>query len=167
MIEVSAMAKNYIDGSEVQFTAAGLCIINMVCDGETYSNLTPKRLFPLNNKNKYITLLNEELKEVAIIRDLNTLSPESRAVVEEALEGFYFLPKITRIYSCHEKFGLFTFDAQTDKGRIRFDMGNLHFNIKRLEGNRILFRDMEDNRYEVVDYTKMDKKSIRLIYPYI
>ncbi len=161
------MAKNYIDGNDVQFTTAGLCVINMVHQGETYTNLTPKRLFPLNNKNKYITLLNEEQKEVAIIRDLNTLSPESRAVLEDALEGFYFLPKITKIYSCHEKFGLFTFDAMTDKGRIQFDMGNLHFNIKRLEGARILFRDMEDNRYEIVDYTKMDKKSIRLIYPYI
>ena len=161
------MEKNYIDGSEVQFTAVGLCIINMVYRGEAYNNLTPKRLFPLNNKNKYITLLDEDQKEVAIIRDLNTLSPESRTVLEDALEGFYFLPKITKIYSCHEKFGLFTFDAMTDKGRIRFDMGNLHFNIKRLEGARILFRDMEDNRYEIPDYTKMDKKSFRLIYPYI
>ena len=46
------MEKNYIDGSEVQFTAVGLCIINMVYQGEAYNNLTPKRLFPLNNKNK-------------------------------------------------------------------------------------------------------------------
>lgn len=161
------MAKTYIEGADVQFTATGLCVVNMQYRGETYSNLTPKRLFPLNDKNKYITLLDEEQKEVAIIRDLSTLTPESRAVVEDALEGFYFLPKITKIYSCNEKFGLFTFDAETDKGRIQFDMGNLHYNIKRLEGGRILFRDMNDNRYEIPDYTKMDKKSIRLIYPYI
>ncbi|MBQ3491959.1 MAG: DUF1854 domain-containing protein [Oscillospiraceae bacterium] len=161
------MAKTYVAGTDVQFTSADLCVVNMVYQGQTYENLTPKRLFPFNDKNKYITLLDEDQKEVAIIRDLNTLTPESRAVVETALEGFYFLPKITKVYSLHEKFGLFTFDAETDKGRIQFDMGNLHYNIKRLEGNRVLFRDMNDNRYEIADYTKLDKKSMRLIYPYI
>ena len=161
------MAKNYIEGNDVRFSAVDMCVVNMELRGETYKNLTPKRLFPLNDKSKYITLLDAEQKEVAIIRDLATLSPESRAVVEEALEGFYFLPKILKIHSHYEKFGLFTFDVETDKGRIQFDMGYLFHNIKRLDGGRVLFQDMNDNRYEIPDYTKLDKKSFRLIYPYI
>ena len=71
MIEVSAMAKNYIEGDQIQITAAGLCVINMVHEGETYSNLTPKRLFPLNNKDKYITLLDEEQKRSFVIENIN------------------------------------------------------------------------------------------------
>lgn len=127
----------------------------------------PKRLFPTSRAGKYISLLDEEQKEVAIIRDLNALTPESKAIVEDALNAFYFIPQITKIYGCTVRFGLFKFDVETDKGRIQFDMGNLHYNIKRLQGTRILFRDMNDNRYEIADYTKLDKKSAHWLYPYI
>ena len=45
--------------------------------GERFENVEARRLFPTTGPNKYITLLDENGKETAVIRDLDTLIPES------------------------------------------------------------------------------------------
>lgn len=162
------MPRNYVDGDSVRFTKAGVCTVDMeIYQGETHKDLTPKRLFPMTGGNKYISLLDSEQKEVAIIRDLASLIPESREVIEEALNEFYFMPQITKIYMCDVKFGLLKFEVETDKGRVKFDVKNRHYDIKKLQRDRILIRDSNDNRYEIPDYSKLDKKSARMLYQYI
>lgn len=162
------MARNYVEGDMVRFTETGLCTVDMeIYGGETVKGLTPKRLFPMTGENMYITLLNGEGKEEAIIRNLNTLMPESRKVIENALSEFYFMPKISKINEITDKFGILSLDVDTDKGRVKFDIKNRHYDIKQIYGSRILIRDRNDNRYEIEDSSKLDKRSLKLIYPYI
>ena len=162
------MSRFYVEGDIVRFKETGLCTVEMeVYGGDVYKNLTPKRLFPMSGGNKYISLLDEEMKEKAIIRDLDTLMPESKKVIEDALCEYYFMPKIIRINMCDVKFGLLNFDVDTDKGNVKFSVKNRHYDIKKLENERILIRDGNDNRYEIEDYSKLDKKSARMLYQYI
>ena len=168
MSEVKAMARNYVEGDSVKFTLTGLCTVDMdVYGGETVKELTPKRLFPMTGENMYISLLDGDGKEVAIIRNLDTLMPESKKAVEEALGEYYFMPKITAINGLEDKFGILRLDVQTDKGRVSFDIKNRHYDIKKIYGNRILIRDRDDNRYEIPDCDALDKRSLKLLYPYI
>lgn len=167
MSEVQKMERNYIEGDSVRFTKASLCTVDMeVCGSKTFKNLTPKRLFPMTN-NAYITLLDEKGKEVAIIRNLDTLIPESRKIIEIALNEYYFIPKIKKINEIEDKFGTLNLDVETHKGKVKFAIRNRHYDIKKIGDNRILIKDGNDNRYEIEDYTIMDKKSIKLLYPYI
>lgn len=162
------MARNYVEGDMVRFTEVGLCRVDMeIYGGETFKGLTPKRLFPMTGENMYITLLNDKGKEVAIIRNLDTLMPESKKVIDNALDEYYFMPKITKINEIKDKFGVLTLDVDTDKGRVKFDIKNRHYDIKKIYGSRILIRDRNDNRYEIEDSRKLDKRSLKLIYPYI
>ena len=162
------MARNYVEGDKVRFTEAGLCTVDMeIYGGETFKGLTPKRLFPMTGENRYITLLDDAGKEIAIIRSLKTLMPESRKVIDNALYEYYFIPKISKINEITDKFGILTFDVDTDKGRVSFDIKNRHYDIKQIYGHRILLRDRNDNRYEIEDSSKLDKRSLKLIYPYI
>lgn len=162
------MARNYVEGDSVKFTEAGLCSVDMeIYGGETVKGLTPKRLFPMTGVNMYITLLDDAGKEQAIIRNLETLMPESRKVIEEALNEYYFMPKITKINGVEDKFGILKLDVMTDKGRVSFAIKNRHYDIKKIYDNRILMRDRNDNRYEIEDYTTLDKKSIKMLYQYI
>ena len=168
MSEVNEMPRNYVEGDMVKFTAAGLCTVDMeIFGGETVKGLTPKRLFPMTGVNMYITLLDSDNKEKAIIRNMDTLMPESRRVIEEALGEYYFMPKINRIYEIEDKFGLLNMDVETDKGRVKFSIKNRHYDIKKIYDNRVLIRDRDDNRYEIEDYTLMYKRSVKLLYQYI
>ena len=73
------MARLYIDADEVRITRTGDGTLNVeFYTGEKMENLEPRRLFPSSGRTRYISLVNEENKEQAIIRDLDTLMPESR-----------------------------------------------------------------------------------------
>ena len=49
-----------------------------------------------------------------------------------------------------------------------FGIRNRNSDIKRLECNtHILIRDSNDNRYEIEDYTALDRQSTHLLFSYI
>lgn len=162
------MARRYVEGDGVRFTRSGLSTVDMeLYGGEKECGLTPKRLFPVTGEDRYISLLDEEGKESAIIRNINNLMPDSRQAVEEALGEYYFIPEITRIVEVKDSFGQLKFEVETDKGRVKFEVKNRHYDIKKVYGDRVLIRDKNDNRYEIPDYTKLDTKSIKQLYQYI
>ncbi len=127
--------------------------------GETFENVEARRLFPTTGGDRYITLLNEEGHEVAVIRNLATLMPESAAAVREALEEYYLIPRIRAILNVDIKPSGIIITAETDHGICELKMQSRAHDIKVLFDNRVLIRDSSDNRYEVPDYTQLDRKS--------
>lgn len=158
------MARIYINADEARITYTGDCRVKMeMYSGEVFEELTPKRLFPLSGLTKYISLLNKDQKEIAIIRDLAQLMPESRAAVEKCLEEFYLIPVIEAVIDRREKFGILKYRVKTNLGEREFEIRNRHSDIKALFDGRILIRDSDDNRYEIPDVSRLDKKSLSLI----
>lgn len=150
----------YINADEAKITYRGFARVDVLMyDGRVFEDLEPRRLFPLSGLTKYITLLDKDLKEVAMIRDLETLIPESRAAIEKCLDEYYMIPKITEILERTEKNGLLKYKVNTNYGIRSFDIRNRHSDIKNLYDGRVLFRDSDDNRYEIPDIMKLDKKS--------
>lgn len=126
--------------------------------GESYEGLEPRRLFPVRMADKFITLLSEE-GEVAVIRDLSELSPESRAVIRESLEDYYLVPTITRIISAADKYGTLRWTVETDRGIRSFDIRNQNHDIRISKDGKVRVRDADDNRYVIPDYKKLDPHS--------
>ena len=80
------MERVYIDYDNAHFIRKDITLVDVeLFDGRKFQNLEPRRLFPRSGLEKYITLLDEEGIEMAIIRDLNTLAPEERAIIEAYL----------------------------------------------------------------------------------
>ena len=53
-------------------------LVNLICEnGVKFESLEPRRLFPVSNLERYITLLNTDGEEVAVIREISGLSEES------------------------------------------------------------------------------------------
>ena len=127
--------------------------------GEKFEKLTPRRLFPVSGAEKYITLLANR-EEVAVIRDVNNLLPESKEAVKKALYEHYFIPKIEKIIKASEKGGVLKITALTDRGMCEFDITDFYRSITVLFDRRVLIRDTNDNRYEIPDLDKIDYKSI-------
>ena len=126
--------------------------------GESYEGLEPRRLFPVRMADKFITLLSEE-GEVAVIRDLSELSPESRAVIRESLDDYYLVPTITRIISAADKYGTLRWTVETDRGIKSFDIRNQNHDIRISKDGKVRVRDADDNRYVIPDYKKLDPHS--------
>lgn len=158
------MPRIYVEGDEVMFTQGEFHLVNMkFATGECFEDLEPKRLFPISGLTKYISLLDKNGKETAIIRDIETLMPESKAVIVNSLEEYYLIPKIISVLDRTEKYGILKWTVETDKGVRTFEIKNRNSDIKALFDGRILVRDRDDNRYEIPDVNKLDIKSIRLL----
>ena len=155
----------FIDGPEAKIVRTGDTLVELqLYSGEIYSDLEPRYLFPLSGNKKYITLLDSRLKERAIIRDLSHLDPQSRAALESCLAEYYIIPKILGVVDVSDKFGVHTWTCRTDRGLRKFRIKDRHVSIKLLYDGRVLVRDVNDNRYEIEDINKLDKKSQRLLF---
>lgn len=139
-----------------------------MADGTVYEDLEPRKLFPFTYHTKYISLLNGDEKEVALVRDMETLDEGSRTALAECFQEYYMIPKILRLLTSEDRFGSLKWKVETDRGEITFRIRNRHSDIKHLRGTkRVIIRDSNDNRYEIPDYSKMDAHSTRLLFSYL
>ena len=161
------MERIYIDGHMARFTRKDITTVDVALqDGTVFQDVEPRCLFPSSNSRKFITLLDENGAEQAVIRDLDDLPAEERKVIEDCLAEYYLIPRIVKILNTTEKFGLITLDTETDRGPARIEIRNLLYGFKQV-GDRLLLRDSNDNRYEVPDLTKLDTKSRHLLDNFI
>lgn len=136
-------------------------------DGSSAEALEPRRLFPISDKESYITLLDDKGIERGLIRSLSDLDPGSREVIEESLRDYYLVPRITGIISISSKSGTLRWTVLTERGEKRFDIRNRNHDIRISGSGRVRVRDSDDNRYEIEDYRKLDAKSRAKITPYL
>ena len=161
------MERIYIDGNMARFTRKDLTLVDMELeDGKKFENLEPKRLFPVSDLNRFITLLDESGTEQAVIRDLTTLPADQRAIIEDCLAEYYLVPKILRIWAYEERFDGLTLHTETDKGPADIEIRVLITGF-RMDGVRALLRDINDNRYEIPDVTKLDNLSKQILGRYL
>lgn len=162
------MSRIYINSDEARITRQGIALVCVeFYSGEKLENLEPRRLFPVSGLTKYITLLDKDGNEKAIIRNINNLMPESKKVIEECLEQYYLVPKILKVIDTTEKYGIIKWIVNTDRGNKFFEIRNRNHDIKVLYDGRILIRDSDDNRYEIPDYKNLDKKSLTHLISYV
>ena len=162
------MGRIYIDQYTGRIKRSDIYLVTLTLkDGTVIENLEPRRLFPVTNANMYITLLDQEEKEVAFVRDLEELDKDSAKVLQECFKEYYRIPQITRLISSEEKFGSLTWTVETDRGTVSFRIRNRHSDIKCWNNARILVRDTNDNRYEIDDYKLLDAHSRRLLFSYL
>ena len=154
----------FIDGPEAKIIRTGDTTVDLhIFAGEVYTALEPHRLFPRSGLTQYITLVDTDGKEKAILRNLANLDKDSRIAVEGCLEEYYLIPKILRLNGTLERFGFVTWDCETDHGHRAFRIKNRHADIKLLYDGRVLVRDVDDNRYEIENVSAMDKHSQKLL----
>ena len=163
------MGRIYIDRYTGKLERTDLYFVRLTLkDGTVYEDLEPRLLFPITNHTMFITLLDSHEKELGFVRDMEEIDEDSRRALEECFAEYYMIPKIQKVLKCVDKFGTLKWTVETDRGVITFDIRNRHSDIKRLyPTNRIIIRDSNDNRYEIVDYTKMDRRSIYLLFSYL
>lgn len=157
----------YIDGPEVKITVNdGIFVdVEFYESGINLEELEIHRLFPKSGGNRYLVLLDKDGEQKAIIRNAENLMPDSKQVVLNVLEEYYMIPRITKFIKMTDKFRIWMWTAETDRGTITFEVRNHVSTVKPLYDGRVLIKDANDNRYEIPDWRKLDKKSRRLLEP--
>ena len=156
----------YIEGPEIRITDNDKIFVDVeFYTGEKFTEVELRRMFPITGLNKYIALMDSHGEEIAIIRNIDDLMPESKTVVENCLLEYYMIPRITRFIKMSEKFKIWMWTAETDKGICTFEIRNHLTAIKPLYDGRVLIKDANDNRYEIPDVNALDARSKKMILP--
>ncbi|MBO7649163.1 MAG: DUF1854 domain-containing protein [Lachnospiraceae bacterium] len=133
---------------------------------EHYDRIRVVRSFPFTDRDKYISIrtIDEKSKEIGMIKDLSTdVTPETRQMLEEQMDIRYFTPVIKKINSIKDEYGHAYFDVETDQGPCKFVIYMNSSSVVNLSDVRLLISDLDGNRFEIPDYTKLSARELKML----
>ena len=125
------------------------------------------RCFPFETPDEYISVLNKDGREYAMIRNLNELPGEAQEIIRAELDRKYLCPTVLKIKSLKEKLDYSFWEVETDVGDMTFSMHDTYRNIARVGGGMLIITDVDGNRYRINDVAELDRKSFKKIELYL
>jgi hypothetical protein len=122
------------------------------------------RCFPWTAPGRFVSLRDQEEEEVALVRDLSELEPESRRVLESALLEAGFVLEVESVESIEDEIEIRTFRVRTRQGSRRFQTLRDEW-PRPMPGGGILLRDVAGDLYLVRDPQALDRASRDRLWP--
>jgi hypothetical protein len=122
------------------------------------------RCFPWTAPGRFISLRDKEEEEVALVRDLSELEPESRRVLQSALLEAGFVLEVESVESIEDEIEIRTFRVRTRQGPRRFQTLRDEW-PRPMPGGGILLRDVAGDLYLVRDPQALDRASRDRLWP--
>lgn len=159
---------NYLEPQHARFYIENNDFLSLEYKGEVYRNIKLHRAMPFKLPDDYISVQDMDSKELFLIRSLYEFSEEQALLMSWHLKKRYHTPKIIRLNNIKEKLGYLYFDITTEVGPKSFALRDASHNIRRIDdGKRIIIVDVDGNRYEIPDVSRMSAKDFRHIEPYL
>ncbi|MBO4324902.1 MAG: DUF1854 domain-containing protein [Lachnospiraceae bacterium] len=133
---------------------------------EHYDRIRVVRSFPFTDRNRYISIrtIDEKSKEIGMIKNLETdVDSETRKMLEEQMDIRYFTPIIKKINNIKDEYGHAYFDVETDQGPCKFVIYMNSSSVVNLSDVRLLISDLDGNRFEIPDYTKLSARELKML----
>lgn len=162
--ETEEMLKlRYLTDKNAKFTRTEGGFVSLSVDGEEYPRVQVVRMFPFSDPDKFISIRtpDEHSREIGIIEDLTAVSKETAAMLRDQLALRYFTPIITKIINIKDEYGYAYWDVVTDRGACRFTINMGGHSVVHLSETRILISDIDENRFEIPDVTKLTPNELR------
>jgi hypothetical protein len=153
----------YLDPSSIELRWKTDTLEMRKKDEEEWQKAGLIRLFPLTEKERWLSLMDKDGKEIGILKDLRGLSGNSLTALRKELAQRYIIPHIQCILSCRERFDMTEWTVETDRGVRTFLTRGLRDNAKQPLARHFILKDVEDNRYDVPDIMQLDPESRRLL----
>ncbi|MCA1576692.1 MAG: DUF1854 domain-containing protein [Acidobacteria bacterium] len=161
------MTVRYLEPKKLRFTKHGSSLQLTVDDEIPYADVEVIRLFPLSDPDGYLSVRDNENKEIGVLVRLAELNQQDRELIQERLERRYLMPIVQRVVNVEERFGTAEWEVETSRGKRKFTMRNLRENITQLTAYRCLLSDVDGNRYDVRDLRELDATSKSLLSRYL
>ena len=125
-----------------------------------------RRCFPWSGPTRFVSLLDDEKNEFALVPDVRALEPNSREAVEQALAEAGFVLQIERIESVDEEVEIRTWVVRTRQGPRSFQT-RLDDWPREVPGGGYVIRDVAGDLYHVADVQELDARSRELLWAYV
>lgn len=158
---------NVIDVGKAEFYVSGTGFVGLRYHDTDYKRVVFSRILPLNNPDEYISVMDTENKEIGIVLSIGELQEEQAEIVRMELSKRYFCPVILKITSVKEKMGYVYFNVSIKGSSRNFAVKDVSRNIRQIGDQRIIIFDVDGNRYLIEDIISLDRKSQKLIEPYL
>lgn len=151
---------NFLDPKKLFFFCYSTGRIGLKIGEELINNqIQPTFLFPFTQQTQFISLRDENGKEIGIIKDLNDLTKEARALLRKELIRTYLMPVVKDIIQIKEVFGNYRWKVITDRGEKEFYVKGRSENLAFINDWRIILTDMENCRYEIRDWRILPRRA--------
>lgn len=164
-----AASVRYLTSSDIKFYETKGGLLGAVVDSEDVGRVDILRLFPLHQKEKYLSVRRQaehnrdRNTEVGIIEDLTSFSEEEKKLVVNELEKRYFVPEIVKVKSVKEEFGHTYWETVTTSGERSFTTFDMSSSLIRISENSVLLIDVDGSRYLIPDLKKADDKAMKVL----
>ena len=147
----------YLTKENAKFERTPGGFVKLTYKDTTYDRVGVYRTFPVTMPDEFISIreANEKAREIGVIEKLSALDPEQAKMLKEQLDLRYFTPEITKIFDIKTEYGYGYFHVMTTYGECRFTIHNGGSSVVSLTDTRIVINDLDGNRFEVPDITKL------------
>ena len=154
---------HFLDCASLSFRRSG-SQIEILTDGkDDWLEVTFARLFPFSDPEGWVSVIDKDGKELGLIRDLGDLSSESRELIRGELERRYVMPRIRQVLSCRDRADMIEWKVETDRGPTTFLTRSLRDQAEHPSPNRLVIKDVDDNRYDIPNVMSLPTQSRRLL----
>lgn len=128
--------------------------------GDEYERVQIIRTFPYSAPFEYLSVRKNSgtADEIGIIKTLECFDDKTVGLIKKQLDFRYFTPVIKQVLYTKMRAGVVTMKVMTDYGECRFSFRTNNNAVTKLGDNRIFIQDMDNNRYEIPDTTKLSIK---------
>lgn len=154
----------YITKENTVFARTEGGFVSMKMDGEFYPRIQVYHAFPFTDPDSYISIRepDEKAKEIGVIKNIRKdISKESREMLEEQLRLRYFTPTIEKVINIKDEYGFAYFDVLTNHGACRFTIHMGGSSVVNLSDTRLLITDLDGNRFEIPDVTRLTTPELK------
>lgn len=123
-----------------------------------------RRAFPWSKPTEFVSIRNDQGKEILLIDDITALPETVRATIDRWLTTHSFIPKIQRINHVDVRFGYQQWNVQTDRGPAEFRVQERE-DIRFLPDGRFSIKDADGNIYELPRLDQLDHHSRAALEP--
>lgn len=135
-------------------------------EGEAARAVVVRRCFPWSEPARYISLRDEDHREIALVEDPLELSEPSRSALLDAMAEAGFLFEVTRVLDIEEEVEIRQWRVETRQGSRLFQT-RLDDWPRALPGSGFLIRDVAGDLYRLPAPVTMDERSRALLWAFV
>lgn len=147
----------YLTKENAKFERTPGGFVKLTYKDKTYERVGVYRTFPVTMPDEYISIreADEKAREIGVVEKLSALDADQAKMLTEQLNLRYFTPEITKIFDIRTEYGYGYFHVMTTYGECRFTIHTGGSSVVSLTDTRIVINDLDGNRFEVPDITKL------------
>ena len=124
------------------------------------------RCFPWSSPSRFLSLRDEDDEEVALVRGLDELDPESREVLAGALLEAGFVLDVVGVDEIEEDFEVRRWTVRTRQGKRRFQTA-LDAWPRPAPGKGLLVEDVAGDLFRIPPPADLDARSRKLVWAFL